>query len=137
MDSDEDDYLSEKFLQQLKDTSKPAKSYSERRKEAQRQSEARNLAGRMKSRKQIEQEAMEALKEGMNTSLFERESLAEGGGQSKAMKLMSKMGFKPGQSLGRREEETDNSESSKLQSSSKRTVPISINMWEGAFITLF
>src|SRR5450432_252121 len=107
MADEEDDYLSDKFLQQLASKSQPSssRSYAERRKEAQRQAEIRNLAGRTKSRKELEKEAMETLKEGMNTSLFEKEKLAaaEGGTQSKAMKMMSKMGFKPGQTLGRQE----------------------------------
>ncbi|KAG8813651.1 hypothetical protein FRC19_002293 [Serendipita sp. 401] len=93
MAEDEDDYLSDKFLQQL--TSKSDKSftqtYSQRRKEAQRIAETRNIAGRTKSRKELEKETIDTLKEGMATSLFEREKLAEaeGGTQSKAMKMMN------------------------------------------------
>jgi len=37
----------------------------------------RNLAGRAKSKKEIERENLEALKEGMGTSLFEREKLGD------------------------------------------------------------
>ncbi|KAG8842831.1 hypothetical protein FRB91_003896 [Serendipita sp. 411] len=93
MAEDEDDYLSDKFLQQLTSKSdKPfTQTYSQRRKEAQRIAETRNIAGRTKSRKELEKETIDTLKEGMATSLFEREKLAEaeGGTQSKAMKMMN------------------------------------------------
>jgi len=48
------------------------------------------LAGRTKSKKEIEGESLEALKEGMGASLFEREKLDEVGGPSKAMNVMAK-----------------------------------------------
>jgi len=41
-----------------------------------RRSEIRNLAGRTRSKKEIEKEGLEALKEGMGTSLFEGRNLA-------------------------------------------------------------
>ena len=133
---DEDDYLSDKFLQRLEAKEKSNKSYSQRRNEAQREAETRNLAGRTKSKKELEKEAMDKLKEGMSTSLFEREKLAvaEGGTESKAMRMMSKMGFKPGQALGRQEASVPSSDpagGSKAATNSKKTVPISINLWEG------
>lgn len=142
MSDEEDDYLSEKFLQQLTSNSKSStsKSYAERRKEAQRQAEIRNLAGRTKSRKELEKEEMETLKEGMNTSLFEKEKLAaaEGGTQSKAMKMMSKMGFKPGQTLGRQEEATNIpiSTDGAIRKQGPKSTPIAINLWEGTFSSL-
>ncbi|CAG7849375.1 SubName: Full=Uncharacterized protein {ECO:0000313/EMBL:CCA78091.1} [Serendipita indica DSM 11827] len=135
--NDEDDYLSDKFLQQLEAKERSNKSYSQRRKDAQRDSEIRNLAGRTKSKKELEKEAMDKLKEGMSTSLFEREKLAvaEGGSESKAMRMMSKMGFKPGQALGRQEVAVSPSElvegSTSKTTSNKKAVPISINLWEG------
>ncbi|KIM33164.1 hypothetical protein M408DRAFT_5783 [Serendipita vermifera MAFF 305830] len=138
MSDEEDDYLSEKFLQQItsKAQSSSSKTYAERRREAQRQAEIKNIAGRTKSRKDIEKEALETLKEGMNTSLFEKEKLAaaEGGTQSKAMKMMSKMGFKPGQTLGRQDETPSVSTLGNESSSSRqgpRSTPIAINLWEG------
>ena len=140
MSDEEDDYLSEKFLQQLTSKAQPStsKTYAERRKEAQRQAEIRNLAGRTKSRKEIEKEEMEALKEGMNTSLFEKEKLAaaEGGAQSKAMKMMSKMGFKPGQTLGRQEEtpKPATTEDAPSRRQGLKATPIVINLWEGALL---
>ena len=65
--------------------------------------EIRNLAGRTKSKKEIEKESLEARKEGMGTSLFERGKLGEIGGPSKATNMMTKMGFKPGQTPGSNE----------------------------------
>jgi hypothetical protein len=106
---EEEDYLSEKFLAGI--TASGPKTYSQRRQEAQRQAEIRNLAGRSKSKKEIERENLEALKEGMGTSLFEREKLGEVGGPSKAMNIMAKMGFKPGQTLGQQREPASSTES--------------------------
>ncbi|KAG8835216.1 hypothetical protein FRC17_004778 [Serendipita sp. 399] len=139
MAEDEDDYLSDKFLQQITSNSgnSSTKTYAQRRKEAQRQSEVRNLAGRIKSRKELEKETIDTLKEGMSTSLFEKEKLAEaeGGSQSKAMKMMSKMGFKPGQALGKQEQKTESeSSNATVEPASSRTArvaPIPINIWEG------
>ncbi|KAG8749001.1 hypothetical protein FRC14_001772 [Serendipita sp. 396] len=138
MAEDEDDYLSDKFLQQLTSKSdKPfTQTYSQRRKEAQRIAETRNIAGRTKSRKELEKETIDTLKEGMATSLFEREKLAEaeGGTQSKAMKMMSKMGFKPGQALGRQEQKPEfehvNTTGDAGSSRSAKVAPIPINIWE-------
>jgi len=63
-------------------SSSGSKTYSQRRREAQLQSEIRNLAGRARSKKEIERENLEALKEGMGTSLFEREKLGQVEGPS-------------------------------------------------------
>jgi hypothetical protein len=140
MADEEEDYLSDKFLAQLTPNTQPSfsKSYAERRKEAQRRAEIRNLAGRTKSRKELDKEAMETLKEGMNTSLFEKEKLAaaEGGTQSKAMKMMSKMGFKPGQTLGKQEElpKASSNEGIPKPTRGPKSTPIAINLWEGAFL---
>jgi len=91
-------------------------AYAQRRQEVQRRSEIRNLAGQTKSKKAIERESLEALKEGMGTSLFERERLGEVGGPSKAMNVMTKMGFKPGQTLGKQRETTSSTESAEVLS---------------------
>lgn len=102
MSEDEDDYLSDKFLVETtaSTSSSSRKTYTERRKEELRLSALKNEQNRKKSRRQLEQEALE---EGLNKSLFER-AKDEGGGSSKALAMMMKMGFKPGQSLGRPEE---------------------------------
>lgn len=142
MSDGEDDYLSDKFLQQLTSASSASasKTYSQRRKDAQKQSDMRNLAGRTKSRKELDEEARERLRDGMATSLFEREKLAaaEGANESKAFKMMSKMGFKPGQTLGRQGDLDKASESgdagaSTVPQPAKRAVPISINFWDGVW----
>jgi len=106
MSEEEDDYLSDKFLQQLeasshsKSSSTP-KTYTQRRHEAERISALKNEQNRRKSRKQLEQESRE---EGLSKSLFERakeEEESHGGQQNKALAMMMKMGFKPGQALGK------------------------------------
>jgi hypothetical protein len=100
MSDDEDDYLSDKFLvgspsSSSSLTAKPS-TYSELRKQAIRASEAKNDAARKKSRREI-------VEEGLSTSLFEkaREQEEQGRGKNKALGMMMKMGFKPGQPLGR------------------------------------
>lgn len=159
MSDDEDDYLSDKFLlggsssSSVATSSKP-KTYSELRKQAIRASEAKQAAGRKKSHRAV-------VEEGLSTSLFEKakEQEAAGMGKSKALGMMMKMGFKPGQSLGRAEG-LSTSESSALDkesigkhsrdasdspeptsthdeagpSSGHRLEPIAINFWEGQLL---
>lgn len=112
MSDNEDDYLSDKFLAQLEEASKPQqpKSYTEKRKQALKKSQLLNEQNRKKSRKQMELEARE---EGLQTSLIQRaqEEAKESGKQNKALAIMMKMGFKPGQSLGESYEETSPSSS--------------------------
>jgi hypothetical protein len=99
MAEDEDDYLSDKFLVESASLSQP-KTYAQRRKEAQKQAQIKNDENRLKSRRQREQESRE---EGLSKSLFERAKEEEESGIStgnKALSMMMKMGFKPGQSLG-------------------------------------
>lgn len=106
MSDGEDDYLSDKFLAQLEADSKPpqSKSYTERRKQALKQSQLLNEQNRKKTRKQMELEARE---EGLQTSLIQKaqEEAKESGKQNKALNIMMKMGFKLGQSLGENHEE--------------------------------
>ena len=107
MSNDEDDYLSDKLLAQMEAASKPQqpRSYAERRKHASKQSQLLNEQNRKKSRKQLELEARE---EGLQTSLIQKaqEEAKETGKQNKALAIMMKMGFKPGQSLGGNQEES-------------------------------
>lgn len=148
MSDDEDNYLSDKFL--LGDTvSTPSKpqTYAERRKQSQRQSELRNLQNKKKSRKQLEEEARQ---EGLKSSLFERARADEEqyGKQNKALSMMMKMGFKPGQSLGRTEdaepttqedtpatvttnEQKQEENNASGSHSSHRVQPLPIDMWAG------
>ncbi|KAJ2924936.1 hypothetical protein H1R20_g12132, partial [Candolleomyces eurysporus] len=107
MSDDDDDYLSAKYL--VDATPAPAsKTYSQIRKDAQKRSEIRHAQSQRKSRKEIEREAREA---GLSKSLFERakeEEEAGLGSGNKALAMMMKMGFKPGQSLGKQGEDDDN-----------------------------
>lgn len=98
MADDDDDYLSDKFLT-VAEPQKP-KTYSDKRKDALRESLLRNEQNRIKSRRQLELESRE---EGLSKSLFERaeDDKASGRGpENKALSMMMKMGFKPGQGLG-------------------------------------
>jgi len=97
-DDGDDDYLSDKFLTVV-EPQKP-QTYSEKRKETLRQSLLRDEHNRTKGRRQLELESRE---EGLSKSLFERaeDDKASGRGpEHKALSMMLKMGFKPGQALG-------------------------------------
>lgn len=99
MSSDEDDYLSAKYLVDVPEA-KPVKTYSQIRKDAQKKGQVKQEQNRIKSRRERELEARE---EGLSKSLFERakeEEEAGLGSGNKALSIMMKMGFKPGQSLG-------------------------------------
>lgn len=101
MSADDDDYLSDKFLAASSASSSTPRTYSQLRKEAQKRSLLKNEQNRAKSRRQLELESREA---GLSKSLFERAKEEEDSGLSsgnKALSIMMKMGFKPGQSLGK------------------------------------
>ncbi|GAA5983685.1 hypothetical protein JCM10908_000380 [Rhodotorula pacifica] len=101
-DSDSDlDYDDPRFLLAAETTASTSKNdltYAERRKRTLAEQAER---GRIKSRKQVEEEKRE---EGLSTNLIDRERRREedGGGASTAFKMMSKMGYKPGEALGRK-----------------------------------
>ncbi|KAF8803703.1 RNA-binding domain-containing protein [Phlegmacium glaucopus] len=95
-----DDYLSNKFLPDEHESSSKPTTYSQLRKAAQRKAQSKNEQNRIKSRRQREIESRE---EGLSKSLFERAKEEEDAGMSsgnKALSIMMKMGFKPGQALG-------------------------------------
>ncbi|PPQ77314.1 hypothetical protein CVT25_010896 [Psilocybe cyanescens] len=97
---DDDDYLSDKFLLNASSSSNKPTTYSQIRKEAQKKAHLRNEQNKTKGRRQREIESRE---EGLSKSLFERakeEEAAGIGSSNKALSIMMKMGFKPGQSLG-------------------------------------
>jgi hypothetical protein len=97
-DDGDDDYLSDKFLT-ITEPQKP-KTYGEKRKEALRKSLLKDEQNKTKSTRQLELESRE---EGLSRSLFERaeDDKASGRGtENKALSMMMKMGFKPGQALG-------------------------------------
>ncbi|GAA5844361.1 hypothetical protein JCM5353_004361 [Sporobolomyces roseus] len=97
MSDSEPDFDDPRFLLDLPAQPQTELSYTERRKRKQIESE---LKGRNKSRKQTEQEKRD---EGLQNSLFDKaERDQQGtGGESKALKMMKAMGFKPGDSLGK------------------------------------
>ncbi|QRW12758.1 G-patch domain-containing protein [Ceratobasidium sp. AG-Ba] len=148
MSDEEEDYLSDKFLASLESSKPPATgnaSYAERRRIAQRESERKRLEGRIKSRRELEEEAR---REGLSRSLFEKEKDAEqqgSGGGSKAMSMMLRMGFKPGESLGKKEEpklkseeppepgdeKEEVEEGGKKLKSGHLTEPLPLAMWAG------
>lgn len=136
MSDDEDDYLSNKFLAEGTSSTRP-QTYSSLRKEAQRKSLLKNEQHRQKSRYQREVESRE---EGLSKSLFTRAKEEQEAGiatGNKAMSIMMKMGFKPGQSLGKSDEEpADAAPSIGVASSSKKSgghkvEPLPLNEWEG------
>ncbi|KAG5220884.1 RNA-binding domain-containing protein [Salix suchowensis] len=100
MSDEEDDYFSDKFLAAAALTSSAPKTYSSLRKQSQLRSQLKNEQGRTKSRRQRELESRE---QGLSQSLFERAKDEQEAGVSsgnKALSIMMKMGFKPGQALG-------------------------------------
>jgi hypothetical protein len=92
MSDAEDDYLSDKFLaESLASSSSKKLTYVERRREAQRKAEIKNVQNRKKSRRQLEEESRQ---EGLSKSLFEKakeEEQTGAGGTNKAMAMMLKV----------------------------------------------
>ncbi len=169
MSESEDDFMSDKFLV---DTNKNplSDSYSTRRSAQQLKS---LRAGQAKQLPSLKQREIEQRRAGLATSLFDSDHAegsngagtasggggggGGGGGKGKAMEMMMKMGWKIGESLGRRrspspptqsskrpkaddgvkdEEEEDEAPRGGLGSSSRakpipRTEPIRISMWAG------
>jgi hypothetical protein len=118
-EEDEDDFMSDKFLAQAAsaEASKGPKSYTQRRKEALKRSEEK---GYIKSRQEREKEARE---EGLRRNLLiqqetERSTsngvpsasgtagVSGAGSGNKALEMMMKMGFKPGEALGKKQDLT-------------------------------
>jgi hypothetical protein len=127
-----DDYLSDAFLIEASSSKEPL-SYTEQRKRAQRESERRNLENRKRSRKDLEETA---LQEGLRRSLFERaqdetDASAAGSSDNKAMKMMLKMGYKLGQSLGKVDSAPSSLSDTGHKPSVHRTEPIPIHIWSG------
>lgn len=108
MFSDEDDYLSNKFLDDERASSSKPTTYSQLRKAAQKKAQSKNEQNRIKSRRQRE---IESRKEGLSKSLFERakEEEASMNSGNKALSIMMKMGFKPGQALGNNDNDVPSS----------------------------
>ncbi|KAF4602243.1 hypothetical protein EYR40_005448 [Pleurotus pulmonarius] len=143
MSDEEDDYLSDKFLAAAVSTSSPPKTYSSLRKQSQLRSQLKNEQGRTKSRRQRELESRE---QGLSQSLFERAKDEQEAGVSsgnKALSIMMKMGFKPGQALGQTDdhdtqssqtpgEDGETTKDDVAPSVPKHKVePLPINEWQG------
>jgi hypothetical protein len=123
-----DDYLSDAYLVEAASTSSTT-TYAEQRKRAKRDAEIKNQQNRKRSRKELESDARESV---LRTSLFQRaeeEAVANPAAQSRAMSMMQKMGFQPGQSLGRSDVDTNTA-------NGHRTEPIPIKIWSGTFSEL-
>jgi hypothetical protein len=108
MSEDEDDYLAniDKFV--VDATASAPKTYSQIRKEAAKKAKLKNDQNKLKSRRQRE---VESRAEGLSKSLFERAKEEEDAGLvsgNKALSIMMKMGFKPGQALGKTDDEESN-----------------------------
>lgn len=156
MAEEEDDYLSDKFLVDSALASSQPKTYAQRRKEAQKQAQIKNEENKLKSRRQRELESRE---EGLSKSLFERAKEEEASGigtGNKALSMMMKMGFKPGQALGKPEDDSTSPDLDRdelldpaagpsqtgLSGASQnapqhKTEPIPINEWMGKFYCLY
>lgn len=111
---DEFDFMDDAFLAQAaelekKDSKGKNQTYGEMRLQALKQSEDKNMAGRILSKKQRERERIE---EGLERNIIDeaanksqQKDSEEGDTSNKALNMMMKMGFKPGQSLGKRKDD--------------------------------
>lgn len=148
--SDEEDYLSDKFLVDPSKTTQP-KTYTQKRQQALKEGRLKNLQNQAKSRRQREQESRE---DGLSKSLFERAKLDNDAGANKALGIMMKMGFQPGQSLGKPEDipPTDvvslpdtprpsvpedsrsHSQAAETRGEKHKSEPLPLNEWTGSFL---
>lgn len=124
---EDDDYLSDKFLLDATPGDSAPKTYAQRRKEAEKLSRLKQEQQKKKSRRQQEQESRS---QGLSTSLFE----VQDAGSNKALSMMMKMGFRPGQSLGKSSDDSPPDEPSGHSTPTllpHRTEPLSITEWQG------
>jgi len=128
----DDDYLSDKFLTPVE--SQNPKTYSEKRKEALRESLRRDEQNRTKTKRQLEHESRE---DGLSKTLFERaedDKSSGRGPENKALSIMKSMGFKPGQALGvpaRVDEGTTPNHTSREAHEGRLVNPLPLNEWSG------
>ncbi|TIC47783.1 hypothetical protein E3Q05_04382 [Wallemia mellicola] len=121
MSDDEVDFMDDAFLTQAaefekKESKGKHQTYGEMRLQAIKDSEDKNLAGRIASKKQREREKIE---EGLERNIIEEAAIDDNpveGSSNKALNMMMKMGFKPGQSLGKR---TNDDNDDKVDQSNK------------------
>lgn len=147
--SEEEDYLSDAFLLKAETASTSSSlSYSERRRKAQRDAETKDLQNRKKKQRQLE---LDARQEALSKSLFERAKEEEESGAkpgNKALSMMMKMGFKPGQSLGKTDDvveepassstTTDPATATRSSTTAPHLIePLPIKMWAGRSVVEF
>ncbi|GAA97944.1 uncharacterized protein L969DRAFT_52665 [Mixia osmundae IAM 14324] len=122
MSADEDDFMSDKFLKAASapDTVKATETYAEKRAKALRKGLD---AGRVKSKREREAEARE---DGLARNLIT--ARAEYGEDSKALAMMLKMGFKPGQGLGKRKSPPPAGQTQTPSDSAHRVEPIEVQV---------
>ena len=128
--AEDDDYLSDKFLLDTTSSDSAPQTYAQRRKEAEKLSRLKQEQQKKKSRRQQEQESRS---QGLSTSLFE----AQDAGSNKALSMMMKMGFRPGQSLGKSSDDRPSDEPPARSTPTllpHRTEPLSITEWQGMHI---
>ncbi|KAA1076540.1 hypothetical protein PGT21_010727 [Puccinia graminis f. sp. tritici] len=97
-DEEEEDFMSDKFLKQITETSTENKTYSEKRKRR-----LIDASTNHQKRSRVQRE-IEAREEGLSRNLIQanvvQEEKAPPESHSKAFQMMLKMGFQPGNSLG-------------------------------------
>jgi hypothetical protein len=128
MSDSEEDFMSDKFLQAA-----AAKSKEQDLTYAQKRQKAQNAAydrGRVLSRKEKEHLARE---EGLSKNLITETRLEDDqrGSNNKALAMMAKMGFKPGQALGKASLPPSTTPSSSTAPSKARIIPIELNLRTG------
>jgi hypothetical protein len=128
--SDEEDFMSDAFLVEAEKRDVP-ETYAQRRKKAINRSIER---GTVKSRQQREQEARE--------EALARNMVDDSEKNNKALAMMMKMGFKPGQALGQKRpapppdqpgegEDTTDAQRARSDSPKVRIDPIEVEMRQG------
>lgn len=101
MSDSEDDFMSDKFL--VDTPRQPPSTYSARRNISTLESLRKGQANQQKSHKHMEEERR---REGLSKSILDPSSSTSNGEGNKALQFMQKMGWKPGQGLGRERSES-------------------------------
>jgi len=144
MSEEEEDFMSDKFLASLESTSKPSKSsqsYAEKRRKAINKSQDRGLTISRKereaaarteglSRNLIIEARMNEVAQPVYSTPVASTSKVEVAADSKALDMMRKMGFKPGQALGKRKSLSPSLDDAPPKSKA-RTEPIAVQMRTG------
>ena len=125
--------MDDKFLTQAEEHTKQqskgqSQTYGQMRLKALKESEEKNMANRLKSKKQREREGLE---QGLERNLIDEATKVNddkdndkdnSGEGNKALSMMLKMGFKPGQSLGKRPNDNENNVNDDNNNDNDKTV---------------